>query len=238
MKVKASLHLHSNSDLVEGQVINYSVFDLLDAAKLADIRVLAHTCHKYFVWDEAWSSYAKQLGIVLIPGVELELLEGGSQNHTLAINCDSSINQVQSFADLQIYKQTHPDLLIIAAHPNFGFGASLGLERLQKYWDIFDAVENSWFYSRFINPNLAVARLTTSRHKPFIATADLHNFNFFCLATDYAVLDLAELNTEAVVTAVKQGNFTNITKPKALWRLALSAIYAISLDWRLKLTKS
>ncbi len=237
MKVKASLHCHTSADLVEGGVIGYSVFDLIDRAKEAGIAVLAHTCHRYFVWDQAWSDYADQNGILLIPGVELELTEGSSANHTLAINCDASISEVQSFADLAQYRITHPDLLVIAAHPNFGFGVSLGKERLLKYWSLFDAVENSWFYSRFLNPNQVINQLCIARHKPFIATADLHNFNFSCLRSDYAVLDLTDLSAQAVVRAVKQGLFTNVSEPKSLFQLGSTISHALYLDYLNKLTK-
>jgi len=59
MKVKASLHIHSGADLTEGNIIGYSVFELIDSAKALGFQVLAHTCHKYFVWDESWADYAR-----------------------------------------------------------------------------------------------------------------------------------------------------------------------------------
>jgi predicted metal-dependent phosphoesterase TrpH len=237
MKVKASLHCHTSADLVEGGVIGYSVFELIDRAKEAGIRVLAHTCHRYFVWDQAWSDYADQNDILLIPGAELELAEDGSANHTLAINCDASISEVQSFADLAHYRSTHPDLLVIAAHPNFGFGVSLGKERLLKYWSLFDAVEHSWFYSRFLNPNQLIGQLCSTRHKPFIATADLHNFNFSCLRSDYAVLELAELSIANVIKTIRKGDFTNVSEPKSLFQLGSTISHALYLDYLNKLTK-
>jgi predicted metal-dependent phosphoesterase TrpH len=237
MKVKASLHTHSGADRTEGEAIGYSVFELLDTAKRADIKVLAHTCHQYFVWDEAWRIYAESLGILLIPGVELVINEGGSRNHIVAINCDDSISAVQSFADLQKYRQEHPDLLLIAAHPNFGLGESLGMERLEKYWYLFDAVENSWFYTRQFNLNTKAQSLAQQKNKPYIATADLHNFNFFCLSTDYAILDLPELTVSAVITAVRQGTFANVTAPKSWPVLIKAGLQALTMGQRLRLTK-
>jgi len=236
MKIKASLHVHSGADLTEGRIIGYSVFELIDRAREAGIGVIAHTCHKYFVWDEAWRDYAVKQGILLIPGVELAIEEGDSRNHIVAINCDESIGSVQTFADLKKYKASHPDLLLIAAHPNFGLGESLGMERLQKYGDLFDAIENSWVYTKQINLNAKVQKLAQTKNKPYIATADLHNFNFFFFFFYYAILDILSLNAKAVVEAVKKGDFSNVTKPKSLPVLIKSALCALSLDYRNKLT--
>lgn len=238
MKVKASLHCHTSADLVEGHLLKYSVFDLIDRAQALGIKVLAHTCHRHFVWDQSWSDYASKCDLLLLPGVELELSEGGSANHTVVINCDASIAKVQNFADLANYRRAHPEALVIAAHPNFGFGVSLGLDRLRQYWDLFDAVEHSWFYSRYFNLNAPVARLAATGSKPFIATADLHNFNFFCLQTDYATLNLRELSSSAVIEAVRQGQFTNHSQSKSLWRLASSIAHALAQEHYHKLTKS
>lgn len=237
MKVKASLHCHTSADLVEGSVIGYSVFDLIDRAQALDIRIVAHTCHRYFVWDPLWFEYAQARGILLIPGVELELADEMSANHTLAINCDASIDQVRNFADLASYRASHPELLVIAAHPNFGFGVSVGLAKLKQYWQLFDLVEQSWFYSGCFDLNRPVAAMCRDQSKPFIATADLHSFNFFCLETDYAVVEVEELTSLAVVKALRQGNFTNVSQPKSLPRLAYTIAQALYLDQLNKLTK-
>jgi hypothetical protein len=90
------------------------------------------------------------------------------------INFDGDeFERPQSFADLKKYRQTHPDMLLIAAHPNFGLGESLGMKRLKKYWNLFDAVENSWFYTKYINLNSKIQKLAQEKNKPYIATADL-----------------------------------------------------------------
>lgn len=236
MKVKASLHIHSNADVLEGRMIGYSVYDLIDRAKSAGIKVLAHTCHQNFVWEEAWRTYANKNDILLIPGVELAIEEGGSRNHIVAVNCDASINAVQTFSDLKSYRVSHPEMLLIAAHPNFGLGESLGMERLEQYWDLFDAVENSWFYTTNFNLNTKVQNYCQAKNKPYIATADLHNFNFFCLNTDYAILEIDELTVSAVVRAVRIGNFTNVSAPKEWWVLLRAGVYAVVMGWLNKLT--
>jgi predicted metal-dependent phosphoesterase TrpH len=228
MLLKASLHIHSGADLTEGREIGYSVFELIERAHTAGIDVLAHTCHEFFVWDEAWADYARRCGILLIPGVELKIKEGGSNNHVVIVNCDSSIASVKTFTDLENYKAEHPEILVIAAHPNFGIGESLGLERLEKYRDLFDAIENAWFYTNWFNPNKPVEEFAREKNIPYLATADLHHFNFSCLKTDYIVTDVDEFTAEAVVQAVKNGRFKNVTAPKSVW-LLITAGWAVFL---------
>jgi hypothetical protein len=126
---------------------------------------------------------------------------------------------------LERYRQTHPDCFVIVPHPNHGH-KSLGLTKLKKYRHLFDAVEHSWYYLASFNPNLKVKALAKQLGLPFIATADLHllkNFN-----EDYAILEVEELTVPAVFESIRQGKFTNVTRPKTLveameffWRLAL-----------------
>ncbi len=228
MNIKASLHIHSGADLTEGREIGYSVFELVDRAREVGIDVLAHTCHEFFVWDEAWADYASRCGILLIPGVELKIIEAGSNNHVVIVNCDASISSVKTFKDLENYKIEHPEILVIAAHPNFGIGESLGLDRLEKYYQLFDAIENSWFYTSWFNPNKPVQEIAHERNIPYIATSDLHHFNFNCLQTDYIEMNVDEFTAEAVVEMVKKGNFKNITNPKSVW-LLITAGFAVFL---------
>lgn len=209
MKVKASLHLHTKEDVNEEYPIDYSIFDLIDLSAENGMKVLALTGHENCATTPKMVAYAAKQGILLIPGIEIEL--GGK--HTLILNADKSAEAVDSFDKLRQYRQTHPHCFVIAVHPNFKFH-SIGLDNLEKYRDLFDAVEHSWFYSRLINLNLRTAQLAKKLGLPMIATADLHLTKYF--TTDYAVLDLKELTIPAVFEAIRTGKFENVSRLKKL----------------------
>jgi predicted metal-dependent phosphoesterase TrpH len=209
MKVKVSLHLHTTEDINEKYPIDYSIFDLIDLSVKNGLKVLALTGHENCATTAKMVKYAAEKGVLLISGIELEI-EGG---HVLALNIDKSAEAVDSFDKLRQYKKTHPQCFVIAVHPNFKFH-SIGLENLQKYRDLFDAVEHSWFYSRWIDLNLRTAQLAKKINLPMIATSDLHTPEYF--TTDYAILEVKELTIPAVFEAISKGKIENVSRPKKL----------------------
>ncbi|MFA5125212.1 MAG: PHP domain-containing protein [Patescibacteria group bacterium] len=219
MKVKASLHLHTKEDVQDGKIIDYTAQDVIDQAAVFDFKVLAVTNHDKFVCSPDMVVYAKAKGILLLPGVEVRI----GRKHMLILNCGAAADEVTDFDQLAKWRQEHPESFIIVPHPNHGMGVSLGLRDLHRYHDLFDAVEHSWFYSKWFNPNRKIERACKELHKPFIATSDLHTMNY--LAGDYAVLDVLELTPEAVFTAIRNGDFSNVSKPKTLWELIRFSVW-------------
>ena len=223
IRAKASLHLHTHEDGEDAQQISYSIYDLINEAARLGFGVLALTGHKTYICRQEYISYAEAKGILLLPGIEAELREraegplAGAGKHCLIINCGPDAEKIKTMADLKAYRASHPEALVILAHPNHGFGVSLGLKKMEKYRELFDAVEHSWFYTKLINPNRAAERSCRRLDLPFIATADLHQLQFF--AGDYAELELEDLSPQAVKAAVVAGRFRNFTSPKSLWQL-------------------
>ncbi|MFA5047817.1 MAG: PHP domain-containing protein [Patescibacteria group bacterium] len=214
MKLKASLHLHTAEDLVEGGIIKYDIYRLIDEARESGFKVLALTCHKFFVYKKEYGDYAKRKGMLLIPGVEASL----RKKHVLILNADKGADKVKSFKQLAGYKKKKPDILVIAAHPNFGFKVSMGIKLLKNNIDLFDAIENSWFYSRFFNLNKKVKKIAQKYNKPMIATADLHDLRY--LNGDYAIISAPRMEIKDVLSAIKNGYFVNVTSPKNFFKLA------------------
>ena len=214
MKLKASLHLHTSDDLRDGDTIKYDIYQLINRAHESGFKILALTCHNFFVYKKEYGLYAQQKGMLLIPGVEASL----RKKHVLILNADKEAEKVKSFKQLAEYKKDKPDILIIAAHPNFGFKVSMGIRRLKNNIDIFDAVENSWFYSRLINLNKKVERIAKKHNKPMIATADLHDLKY--LDGDYIIIDAEKMEIQEIFSAIRSGRFVNVTKPKKPFELA------------------
>ncbi len=218
MRYKISLHNHTSEDQVEGNKIGYNIYNLLDRAKFFGINCLAVTCHKKFVVKETHLAYAKKLGILLIAGVELSMRKMFFFcNDIVVLNCDSSVEEMNNFEQLRAYKSKHPECFIIAPHPTFDFRLSLGSKNLERYAELFDAIEHSWFYTESIDFNLPAKNKAQQLGKPFIATADAHVLDY--LNSDYALVDADELSCQAIFSSIRQGRLTNVTKAKPLFEL-------------------
>lgn len=208
MKYKASLHLHTKEDHEDGSIIKYSIYDLIDEAKRLDFKILALTGHKTFIFKPEYGEYAREMGILLIPGIEAEI----KGRHCLILNCEQSTEQIKTIDDLIAYKRSHSECFIIAPHPNHKI-KSLGLALVEKYLEAFDAIEHSWFYSQKANFNVAAADLARKIKKPLIATADLHRLEY--LDSSYAVIDCDGLDAFSVFDAIRRGKFENFSQPQS-----------------------
>ena len=230
MKVKASLHLHSHEDIGDSQLVDYSLFELIDRLAALGFKVAASTCHDQGVCQSEHIAYAKQKGLLLIPGVEIEI---DGRRHLLILNGGPDAEAVATFDELKIFRVTHPEAFVIAPHPNHGKSSTLTLKRIRRYRDLIDAVEHSWFYSSFWNPNLKTERLCVELRLPFIATSDAHTMDY--IDVDFAVIDTDDLTIESVFRAIRSGKFENFTRPKKFSQLAgfMALMYYVKIRERL-----
>ncbi len=219
MKLKASLHIHTKEDLNDGRVISYDIFRLIDEAKKFNFQVLALTCHKSLATRPEFISYAQKQGVLLINGIELELSEGRRRPHVVVLNCQTNILKVKNLADLKKYKLQHPEIFVLAAHPQADRHWSLGLDLLTKNIQIFDAIEHTWFYNKWFNSNKAVLAVAKKFNKPVVATGDLHDLKY--LNTDYTIIDVPKLEVGAILKSLKAGRVTNVTQTKNLVEMFL-----------------
>lgn len=225
MKLKASLHIHTREDKMDGHMIDYDIYQLIDEAERHGFDVLGFTPHQKFVFRPQFAEYAKKRGIILIPGVEKSL---GSflHSHVIILNCGKSIEKVKNFKQLIKYKKEHPEVFIIAPHPTHSRILSIGSKKLQKYIDLFDAIEYSWMYSKGYNSNLKAAAIALLNHKPLISTADVHVLKR--LDTDFAVIDTEDFSVESILDAIRHNKFENVTKPKRFLRDIVKYLIAIN----------
>jgi hypothetical protein len=219
MKLKANLHFHSKEDPCD--IISYSLFEGIDKAKELGFNVLASTCHTKNIVTAEHKTYAEKNEILLIPGIESNVYEKGTnrKNHVLILNCDESANDIHTFDDLAAYKKEHAEIFIIAAHPYF-YGSFSLAERLEKHIDLFDAVELSWFYTRWFNKNPRGAHIAQKYNKPFIATSDTHFFKF--MNTNFITVESIEKTPKAFFKAIKNGGFQNTTSPRSLYDIFIT----------------
>jgi len=207
--LKASLHIHVQGDLDD--YIPYTIMDLVERAYELHFDVLAITTHRRILCPRVIQDAAKELGILLIPGIELNL-----NGHILILNATQDAETLKTLPDLREYKKNHPECFVIAAHPFF-IGKSKCLQkRLAPNLDLFDGLEKSWFYTPKIDFNKKTEHLASGHDLPFIATADVHLLEQ--LEMDHVMIH-AEKNIESIFEALRSQQFANVSEPKKLFRM-------------------
>lgn len=211
MELKADLHLHTR----EGDgFIAYDARGLIDRAAREGFQVLSITNHNIVTFDEDLEAYARERGILLIPGVEATI-EG---RHVLLYNIDVLPERIRTFADLRRLRS--PEWLVVAPHPFFP--ASFCLRgRLLTEIDLFDAIEFSHFYTRSIDFNRPAMRLAQEVGLPLLGTSDSHLVRQF--ETTYSLVD-ADPTVASVLTAIRKGQVWIVSRPFTLLECAGIAI--------------
>lgn len=202
MPLKFDFHMHTLDDPHDHHVY-HTVYELLDKAAALGYGALSITLHtRQFESAEA-TRYARERGILLIPGVEQDI-EGC---HVLLINFPKAeAERVASFADLERLKaetarRGDRETLVIAPHPFFP--GSVALQ--SKFWDhshLFDAVEVSGFYHAKWNPNRKAIAAADKLGLPLVGNSDTHTLEQFGKTWSEAE---CPQDAESILKAVKQG---------------------------------
>ncbi len=205
--LKAELHTHINHDPED--TIPYSAQELIDCAAKKGFQVLGITCHNYVYHNPETDKYAKSKGILLLSGVE-RTIDG---KHVLIYEITpTDAQQIKHFRDLSIWKQKHPQSLVIAPHPFHLTGTCLK-NKILKYLDLFDAWEYSWFYVSFFNPNKKTTALAKRYHKSLTGSSDVHRLN--CFGRTYTLIDAPQTKS-SVFKAIRNGKVEVVTEPLPL----------------------
>ncbi|MFQ5804643.1 MAG: PHP-associated domain-containing protein, partial [Candidatus Methylomirabilales bacterium] len=211
MGLKADLHLHTR----EGEAfIAYDARGLIDRAARDGFQVLSITNHNTVTFSDELAAYARERGILLIPGVEATI-EG---RHVLLYNLDVPPRHIQTFADLRRLRSR--EWLVVAAHPFFP-GFTCLRRRLVKEIDLFDAIEFSHFYTRRIDFNRPAVRLAREIGLPLLGTSDSHLARQF--GTTYSLID-GELTVASVLAAIRKGQVRVVSRPLRLRELVRIAL--------------
>src|SRR6266576_5604972 len=146
--IKIDLHIHTLDDPKDA--VDYSAHQLLERARLLGFRVLAITLHDaVFDRPEVFAD-AAAMGILLIPAAEVRLC--GADVIVLNVTGEE-IAGLKNFDDLrQLRARRGSSVFIIAPHPFYVFGSSIG-SRLLEEIDCFDAIELCHFHKGLSNLN-------------------------------------------------------------------------------------
>ncbi len=200
MILKANFHFHTAED--EIKIASYSIYQGINYAKERGFDVLAYTPHKKFLFKDEYAEYAKNKGILLIPGVELAF----GKKHVVVLNCGKEAENIKTFKELADYKHKNPQILILAPHPFVASMKSL-FSDLLKNIELFDAIEMTVFSNKMLNFNKKAEKMAEKYNKPFIATSDTHFLKD--IERGYSLIDAENKTIESIFEAVKKGNFKN-----------------------------
>jgi predicted metal-dependent phosphoesterase TrpH len=208
--IKADFHLHSSEDPID--LIRHDAPTLIERAASAGFGALAITLHERQLDDPWIVDFARERGIVLLPGIE-RTIEG---KHVLLINFpQAAVESVFTFRDLAWLK-SRANGLVIAPHPFFPGGSCLG-RQLDAHPDLFDAVEWSYFWTRQINFNSRAARWARAHGKPIVGNTDMHDIRQ--LGRTHSLVR-AEAHADAICAAVRDGHVEVSTEPVPVVELA------------------
>lgn len=221
--LKVDLHLHTAEDPQD--YIVHDALALIDRAAELRYHALAITLHDRQLWERRLVDYARDRGIVLLSGIERTL----AGRHVLLINFPAAAEQVRTFDEVASLK-ARCNGLVIAPHPFFPAPACVG-QILERYVDLFDAVEWSYFWTRAIDFNSRAARWARRNGKPVVANSDLHDLRQ--LGRTHSTVE-ADANPDAICDAIRAGRVSITTSPVPLAELALTMGGMAWRDVRLK----
>ena len=202
--LKAELHTHTVEDPKDGErIVLHSPHKLIDNAAQQGFEVLAITNHDQMLFSPNLQAYARQRGILLIPGVEATLLG----KHVLCYNFPDYSPAWENPEIVARHKG--PDQLVIAPHPFFPSSSALG-ECLLQWRSLFDGIEYNHFYLSWLNFNRKAQEVARLLNLPLIGNSDVHHL--FQLGRTYSLV-YAEKRINSVIEAIKLGNVRLVTHP-------------------------
>jgi predicted metal-dependent phosphoesterase TrpH len=220
--LKVELHAHTSDDPVDR--IPHDGKALVDAAAARGYHAIAVTLHDAQLDVEPLSAYARERGLVVIPGIE-RTVRG---KHVLLLNFPKCAEQVAHFDDIARLKKAAPNGLVVAPHPLFPAATCVGRRLLDQYADVFDAVEVNAFFTRWCDFNRPAVRWARAHGKPTVGNGDIHRLSM--LGRTYSLVD-AEPDADAIVCAIREGRvevcsapLTSVEAATYITRLTLSEL--------------
>lgn len=207
--LKVELHAHTADD--PRDCIPYDTIELIDRAAELGYQALAITLHDKQLDVLQIAAHARDRGLVIIPGIERTICG----KHVLLLNFSRSAERVESFEDVRRLK-ARSNGLVLAPHPFYPATCCLH-GYLDRYADLFDAVELNAFYTRTIDFNRPAIKWAKAHGKAVVGNADVHRLEQ--LGTTYTLIDAAPHPT-AICEAIRAGRVEVRTQPISLVQAA------------------
>ena len=220
MPLKVEFHSHTSDDPEDA--IPHTAVQLIDRAAALGYHALAITLHNKQIDLEPLRAHAASRGVVLIPGLERSI----QRRHVLLFNFSARAESVTSFEQIAALKHDEPGL-VIAPHPFFPISNCLGHDLMDRYAEVFDAVEVNAMYAPGLNFNRRAVRWAARHGKPLVGNGDVHRL--VQLGTTYSLVD-ADSNPASICEAVRAGRVEVRTQPLS-WYQAVAIFGDIIGAW-------
>ncbi len=208
LKLKTDLHLHTADDRYDG--IAHTAYELISHAAKKDFKVLSITNHDTYTYTPELVSYALDHDILLIPGIE-KTIEG---KHVLLLNAFPATEKIKTFGELR--KAKNDGLFVVAPHPFFRAHHCLG-NKLIEHIELFDAVEYSYFYTRWINFNRKALAVAREYRLPLIGNSDCHVLNY--MGVSHSIITSPYKTESAIFEAIREHRVKVVSRPQPFHRL-------------------
>jgi predicted metal-dependent phosphoesterase TrpH len=222
--LKADLHLHTAEDPLDS--VRYTAKEIISKAADEGFEVLSITNHHIVTFSRELFFYARERGILLIPGVEVTI----RRRHVLLLNPPPGKICSEFF---HLSRLRRPETLIVAPHPYFPAGYSLN-GHLLKHRYLFDALEYCHFYSPRINFNQKAIDVAQSHGFPLIGNSDAHFLSQF--GTTYSLI-YAEKNLESIFGAIRKKRVAVVTRPLTPFEMGLIARKFLRMKLRTRIVR-
>lgn len=222
--LKADLHLHTAEDPLDR--VRYTAKELIVKAADDGFDVISITNHNRMTFNQDLASYARERGILLIPGVEMTI----RKRHVLVLNPPPHKTCSDFFS---LSKLCRSETLIVAPHPYFPGTYSLN-GYLLKHLHLFDALEYCHFYSPMINFNQRALEVCQFFGFPLVGNSDAHFLSQ--LGTTYSLI-YAEKNLESIFAAIRGNRVEVVTRPLKALEMGSIANRFLRMKLRAKITK-
>ncbi len=207
--LKCDFHIHACEDALD--CCRHSARDVVEKAAALKFDVLAFTFHGQVLDDPALTAYARERGILLIPGCEVFV----EKREVLCLNItQAEVDRMCTFEDLRAWKKAKGEAgLVIAPHPLYPVTSCLRQEFFD-HLDLWDAVEYCHMHMRGLNFNRKAELVAKERGLPMVGTSDAHEL--FMFGKNHTLVD-AEKDMLSVFRAIRGGRTQYYAPPLSPW---------------------
>ena len=196
------LHSHCKGDPIDSY-IGHTVFEHIDRAKEVGLSAIAVTWHRKICDDAAAFAYARERGMLLIPGIEADV----DRRHVVVLNvAEGDLPGEQTWEQIRALRARKPEVFVLAPHPFYPHPCCLG-SVINQHIDCIDAVEwcmihVHWLPER-VSPNMRAARWAQRHGKPLVACSDAHSLT--AIGKNASTVEADALTPEALFAGIRAG---------------------------------
>jgi predicted metal-dependent phosphoesterase TrpH len=218
---RVELHSHCQGDPVDSY-LSHSIFEQIDQARRVGLDALAVTWHRKVCAHAEAEAYARDRGILLIPGMEAEI----DRKHVVVLNIEpADLPPETTWDEIRALRQRKPEAFVLAPHPFYPHPSCLG-RALGKNADCIDAVEWCILHLDWLpgglNPNLRAARWARKHGKALVACSDAHKLSILGQNASTVIAD--ELTPASIFAGIRAGRVTFPRRGLSLLPLVSQAV--------------